>query len=209
MTWMEKIGDWVFRHRDVIPIPFIILALIGLVFYRPEYFYLNKSIRYLFYVIGIIAVIKGELLRIWANGHAGFVLHSRSKTIRAKSLVITGPYAIIRNPLYAGNFLIGFGFSLLTLTWWLIILYVVFFTIEYGLIIIAEERFLREAFPEEFEKYYNSVPRVIPKLSSIRSMDLGSFRFDYLYPERWTLINIILAGIALAVVNYLRGIWSP
>ncbi len=207
MTATERIGEWVFRHRDVIPIPFIILALAGLVFYRPEYFYLNKSLRYLFYAIGIITIVKGELLRIWANGHAGFILHSRSKTIRAKSLVTTGPYAIIRNPLYAGNFLIGFGFALLTLTWWIIILYVVFFTIEYGLIIIAEERFLRETFPEEFERYSRSVPRIIPAVKSIKGIDLGSFSIKYLYPERWTLINIVIAGIAIVLVNYLRGLW--
>lgn len=206
MNRIEKFGDWVFRHRDVIPIPFVIVALITLIFYQPEYFYLNKSLRYLFYALGIVSVIKGEFLRIWANGHAGFVVHSRSKTLRAKALVTTGPYAIIRNPLYAGNFLIGLGFTLLTLAWWLILLYVIFFTIEYGFIILAEERFLRESFLEEFESYYNSVPRVIPGLSGLKAIDFGSFRFDYLYPERWTLINIILAGIAIVVVNYLRGI---
>lgn len=205
MNGFERFGDWVFRHRDVIPIPFVIVALIALVFYQPEYFYLNKALRYLFYAIGILSVIKGEFLRIWANGHAGFITHSRSRTLRAKALVTTGPYAVIRNPLYAGNFLIGLGFSLLTLTWWLIILYVVFFTIEYGFIILAEEKYLRSTFPEEFEKYYASVPRIIPRISKIKSIDLGSFNFHFLYPERWTIVNIILAAIAIFLIHYLRA----
>jgi protein-S-isoprenylcysteine O-methyltransferase Ste14 len=205
MKRVERIGDWVFRHRDILPVPFVLLALVGLLFYHPEYFYSNKPVRYIFYALGIISIVKGELLRVWANGHAGFITHSRSRTIRAKALVTTGPYAVIRNPLYAGNFLIGLGFSFLTLTWWLIILYVAFFSIEYGLIILAEERFLKDTFPEEFEKYSSSVPRIIPRLGKLKFVDSGSFHFEYLYPERWTILNIIIAGIAIVVVHIIRN----
>lgn len=204
MRRIEKIGDWVFRHRDVIPVPFVVLALIALVFYNPPYVYHHNWLRYLFYALGFISILKGEFIRIWANGHAGFVTHSRSKTLRAKALVTTGPYAIIRNPLYAGNFLIGLGFCFLTVTWWLIVLYIIFFTIEYGLIILAEERFLRESFPEEFEKYYNTVPRIIPDIKRLKSIDFGSFHLEYLYPERWTLLNILLAGITIIVLQVLK-----
>lgn len=205
MKTVEKIGNWVFRHRGILPVPFVIVALIGLIFYKPDFFYEHNALRYIFYTIGLISIIKGELLRIWANGHAGFVLHSRSRTLRAKALVTTGPYAVIRNPLYAGNFLIGLGFCFLTLTWWIIILYVIFFTLEYGLIILAEERFLSEKFPEEFAEYYQRVPRIIPRISELNKIDIGGFNLAYLYPERWTILNIVLAGIAILAVHLTRS----
>jgi len=204
MRQIEKAGDFVFRHRDIIPIPFILLAIIALIWYNPVYINKYHNLKYIFYGVGLISIIKGELLRIWANGHAGFVVHSRSKTLRAKALVTSGPYGIIRNPLYAGNFLIGLGFCFLTLAWWLIIIYIVFFTIEYGLIIIAEEKFLEEKFGHQFMEYKKSVPRIIPSLRRLKSIDFGTMHLNYLYPERWTILNIMLMSVSLILLNYIK-----
>ncbi|HEY4716600.1 MAG TPA: isoprenylcysteine carboxylmethyltransferase family protein [bacterium] len=204
MKTIDQLGEWVFKNRDILPVPFIIIAVAGLTSYKPNFVYTNNAIKYSIYFLGFFFVIKGELIRIWAVGHAGFITHSRSKKLRAEDLVTTGPYEIVRNPIYLGNFLLGLGFVFLTLTWWLVILYILFFSFEYGLIIRAEERFLREKFSIRFEDYAKSVPRIIPSLSRFSFKNLGGFHLNYLYPERWTILNCILAGIVLLLLNMFR-----
>ena len=48
-------------------------------------------------------VVAGEALRIWATGH----LH------KTRELTISGPYARLRHPMYAGTLLIATGFCLM------------------------------------------------------------------------------------------------
>jgi protein-S-isoprenylcysteine O-methyltransferase Ste14 len=43
----------------------------------------------------------GELIRLWGVHHIGAI--SRTRSQRLGPLVATGPFALIRNPLYVGN----------------------------------------------------------------------------------------------------------
>ena len=52
----------------------------------------------------------GELLRFWAVRHIGVI--SRTRSDRLGPLVETGPFALIRNPLYLGNIALWVGFTL-------------------------------------------------------------------------------------------------
>ena len=60
--------------------------------------------------LGIVPILVGVTLRFWAsstifNTGNGTPLYTRP----AKALVTTGPYRLIRNPLYLGGFLIYLG----------------------------------------------------------------------------------------------------
>lgn len=57
------------------------------------------------FIGGLVLVILGESIRIWATGHL-------EKNI---SLSTSGPYAYIKNPMYAGTFLIMLGFDALAI----------------------------------------------------------------------------------------------
>jgi protein-S-isoprenylcysteine O-methyltransferase Ste14 len=54
-------------------------------------------------ISGIVLIIAGVLLRTWAAG----TIH------KGTGLTTTGPYGIIRNPLYVGSFLMMIGFCAL------------------------------------------------------------------------------------------------
>src|SRR3990170_6376852 len=68
---------------------------------------------------GVPFILLGETIRTWASG---FIK-------KDKELAQGGPYALTRNPLYLGNFLIGVGFSIMANNLLLLFLFLKTFTI--------------------------------------------------------------------------------
>ena len=57
--------------------------------------------RLYYFLGGLVLVIFGEIIRVWATGHLE----------KNKSLTISGPYGYVKNPMYVGSFLIMIGFT--------------------------------------------------------------------------------------------------
>ncbi len=103
-------------------------------------------------IVGGLLVVAGLAIRSWSAG----ILKKNAK------LTTTGPYRLIRNPLYAGSFLMMIGFcSLLNnpLDLWLILGPI---AILYVVKIRQEERLLAKLFPDEWPDYARSTPRLLP-----------------------------------------------
>ncbi len=117
-----------------------------------------------FFAAGIAVAVLGEVLRLWAAGH-----------LRKNQAVITsGPYAHVRNPLYVGTFLIGFGFCLAAsslvppglyfLALGLPIFTGVFFFYYLPYKCRVETARLERRFDEEARDYNETVPAFVPRL---------------------------------------------
>lgn len=121
--------------------------------------------KFIIWPIGLAVIIIGGLLRLWAIRYIG--RSARTRKEKAKTLLIVGPYAIIRNPLYVANILICLGAcTLFGLLWYLPILCLALL-VHYTIVAYAEESFLTEKYGEEYLKYKQMVPRWFPfKLSS-------------------------------------------
>jgi protein-S-isoprenylcysteine O-methyltransferase Ste14 len=101
---------------------------------------------------GLGLVAAGLGLRSWAAG----ILRKNAK------LTTTGPYALIRNPLYVGSFLMMFGFcALLNNPWdlWFILGPIL---LLYVVKVRQEERLLARLFPDAWSGYARSTPRFCP-----------------------------------------------
>lgn len=98
---------------------------------------------------GFVAAV-GVVIRALASGHVK----------KNAELTMTGPYAYSRNPLYVGSIVIGAGFAVAALSWWIVLGLAVLFLAIYIPVIRSEEAFLRSQFPE-FEDYCRRVPRFI------------------------------------------------
>lgn len=102
---------------------------------------------------GLGLVFTGLGLRTWAAG----TLQKR------KQLAMSGPYQLVRHPLYVGSYLMMVGFCLLVGDRENLL--VVFGPILFLYILraISEERYLAKLFPEQWPDFIRRVPRFIPR----------------------------------------------
>jgi len=90
-----------------------------------------------------------------------------SKFLRRKkeTLVTSGPYRYVRNPIYLGSFTFIIALALVAANWLLLVPALVLITIIYAQI-GNEERMLIEKFGDRYREYMKRTPRLIPKLTS-------------------------------------------
>ncbi len=111
------------------------------------------------YSVGMLIVVLGQLVRYWA---AGYIPKYRTEKIGAPVLITWGPYKWVRNPLYAGNFIMGLGWALM-LGWVWVGAFTAAFLLLYCFIVIpAEEEFLASKFGEQYISYRKKVPSLFP-----------------------------------------------
>jgi len=115
-----------------------------------------------FSYFGIAPILGGVALRFWAsstifNTGKGTPLYTRPP----KSLVTTGPYRIIRNPLYLGGFLTYLGVLIIIPSLFLAILGLIGLPITY-IGAYREEKGLERRFGEDYRRYKQRVPGWIP-----------------------------------------------
>ena len=164
---MTNKASILFKYRSYTPVPFIIIMLI----------YENANIWSL--VVGFLIAFSGELIRLWGVSWAG----SETRTtggVGGSFLVISGPFAYVRNPLYLGNILIytGIGIMSFAVFPWLQIIGFIFFLFQYYVIVKEEEKFLMEKYKAEYDNYLKNVPQFFPRLTPYRNKNLEQPAFD-------------------------------
>lgn len=145
---------------------------------------------------GLIFVIAGQIWRFWAAGCIG---RYRGEDVGAQRLATHGPYALMRNPLYFGNFLIGFGWAVMA-GFWAVPVFIVGFIILYVIIIIPyEEDFLMKKFGNEYKDYKLRVGMFAPRSDFKLSGLFGRFDAKILWrSERHTVITTVLGTCLIA-----------
>ena len=144
----------IFEIRSYTPIPFL---LVMIVFAHPT----AETL-----VIGFVLGLLGESLRFWGVSICGSETRTTG-SVGATHLVTEGPFGYVRNPLYVGNILmyVGCGVMSNALIPWLPLAALVYFIVQYHLIVSREEDYLRGAFGDEYVRYCENVPRFFPRLT--------------------------------------------
>jgi len=150
----------------------LVLPLLAAVFVR---YHETESDALVFGLGGAIFAI-GLLLRVWAQMH----LHFRLRT--AMQLTLTGPYAYIRNPVYAGNILMAGGLCVGSELIWMAPLVALWCILFYAFVVRYEEAFLLERYGAAYAAYLERVPRWLPRLRGSRQAEGGS-ALAFLYPS--------------------------
>ncbi|HYY46979.1 MAG TPA: isoprenylcysteine carboxylmethyltransferase family protein [Candidatus Angelobacter sp.] len=97
---------------------------------------------------------------VWALYSLSYLRHRFSIVPEARGLVTTGPYEVVRHPLYLGEIVAGFGLVLPTLLSAHILVLAVFIGAQITRTYF-EERVLRTAYPT-YEAYARRTRRLIP-----------------------------------------------
>ena len=156
------------------------------------------------YIAGMLIVVCGQIIRYWA---AGYIPKYRTEKIGAPVLVTWGPYKWVRNPLYAGNFIMGLGWALM-LGWMWVGAFTAAFLLLYCLIVIpAEEEFLASKFGDQYLSYRDKVPSLFPyPRSNMPESPLFSQPFDRrsawseeIYSIRMNLLVTVLISVRLYI----------
>lgn len=145
-------------------------------------------------VTALIFIIAGQLWRCWAVGFIGLY---RGENVKAQKLATTGPYALMRNPLYFGNFLIGFGWGIIAGVHAVIIFCVSFYCLYNMAIIPHEENFLRSKFGIEYEAYCVRVKRFYPAKLDMKSLKGNFDRKVLMRSEIHTVISTLIGTLII------------
>ena len=192
----NKFSLKVFKYRSYTPIPFIILMVL---YNEPNVYSLLG---------GLLVAVLGELIRLWGVSWAG----SETRTtggVGGTFLVISGPFAHVRNPLYVGNIMmyVGIGIMANALCPYLPILAFFFFAWQYVTIVGEEEAYLKTAFGESYAEYCKNVPRFSPRLSAYKNSALQQPSFNLqagLRSERRTLQAFSIITVTVFLLWFFR-----
>lgn len=146
------------------------IAIIAIVFLALKIPVLNQFITHIhtesFYnnlyvsILGIFISIIGFSLTVWSRINLGKNWGMPMSVKEKPNLITSGPYAIIRHPIYTGIIFAMVGTTLATTIYWLIPL--VFTMIYFIISSIIEEKDLLKQFPSEYKKYLKKTKSFIP-----------------------------------------------
>lgn len=186
--------EFLFSYRSYTPIPFLIVMV----------FYADPKVSTM--ITGFALGIAGEALRFWGVSYAGSETRTTG-TVGGSKLVVSGPYAYVRNPLYAGNIILYTGVGIMSnaLVPYLQLAALVYFAFQYTAIVSLEEEYLSKTFPE-WADYVQQVPKFIPKFRKYASnQDLKPDFKKALRSERSSILAFSIMTIFLLTILLMRG----
>jgi len=106
----------------------------------------------LLYWLGCGLVVLGEGVRLWASGHI----------VKNQKLTTTGPYALVRHPLYVGNILLLAGFAAASGLWWSAPVVLALLLFYYPPAVDYEDYRLSRIFDPEWQQWAMHTRALIP-----------------------------------------------
>jgi protein-S-isoprenylcysteine O-methyltransferase Ste14 len=123
------------------------------------------------YILNVILQILAILLAIGSVWMANAAIKElgkqwsfQARLVEDHKLVTGGVYQIVRHPIYAAMLGKLLATGIILSHWLVLIIAVVIFFIGTKIRTIAEEKLLRDAFPDEYDEYATRVPAFVPFL---------------------------------------------
>jgi protein-S-isoprenylcysteine O-methyltransferase Ste14 len=188
--FLVRLGAWTFRQRSWLPVP-LGLAVVTL---------RTGSVEGLWPIVtGVALILVGELLRLWAVRHIGTISRTRTST-RQGPLITSGPFRMVRNPLYLGNWMIWTGLVIASRLIWMLPFAWTVFALQYGTMVIWEESRLRSMFGRQYDRYALDVPRWVPgRPNELAPLPTRHPWRAVAFSERGTVMAIMVVASLLAL----------
>ncbi len=193
-----RLGTFFFKYRNSL-FPIIYVCLVVLT--SPGVFLGNTRVDRYVCALGALIVLAGQIFRMMVIGFTYVRRGGKDGKVYATSLVQSGFFAHVRNPMYVGNYLIMLGFVFLYGSLWGYLLVVPFFTLVYYSVVTNEEIYLREKFGHEYIEYEARVNRFVPNFEGITT-SLADYRYNWkkvLRKEYGTITAVLCGLLAIAI----------
>ena len=112
--------------------------------------------------LGLALFAAGLGFAIWARVHIGRNWGGPMSQKEQPDLVTTGPYRLVRHPIYSGLLVAGAGTALALDRRWLIV--VLLAGVYFGYSATVEELYLGEVFPDAYPGYKRRTKMLVPYL---------------------------------------------
>jgi protein-S-isoprenylcysteine O-methyltransferase Ste14 len=110
--------------------------------------------------IGLILFALGLGFAIWARIHIGRNWGTPMTQKDEPELVTSGPYHLVRHPIYSGILVAGIGTAVALSWWWLTAVVLAGLYFLYSATV--EERYMIEQFPDNYPVYKRSTKMLLP-----------------------------------------------
>lgn len=202
-------GNILFRYRGVLPVLIIIPALLLRIFFPPDPWMAPVTG---WITLGAYALaLAGLILRFVVVGYAPPRTSGRNTQEQiADTLSSTGLYAVVRHPLYLGNFFMWLGSALLTFHSWFTVVFILVYWLYYERIMLAEEDYLRNKFGATYEAWAAGRPAFLPDFSKWVPYQQPFRFFKALYQEKtgFLWLNLIFWIFNAAPFDSLENVFT-
>lgn len=186
-VWAVSTGEWLFCNRSYLPLALLVAPLSAPSLAQSAWGWL----------IATALIASGAAIRFVGVAAAGPATRRRTRSVPA--LVVTGPFAWTRNPIYTGNFLVWLGLAVVPGDVRFAAIALTFFAVSYSLIVCYEEAVLAETFGPAYAAYRRTTPRWIPRRPP-PTRARGRYDWGRAWRREWnTGMNITMAAAMLVV----------
>lgn len=162
---MARSGKRLFSVRGFYLYAIIALGVLLVYLTRVRGPFASPSANHAWFGLSFAVAMAGATVRIFTSGFAALGTSGNTKKgAVAAELNTTGPYALVRNPLYLGRILNFTGLAMLTGSWVYGALVFLAAILVYERISVYEEEFLRGQFGEAHARWAAEVPALLPRL---------------------------------------------
>lgn len=137
----------------------LILTIIALILNYYKIIPVLKFLDLFMIILGILFIVIGVIL--WLSA---VVIAKIDRKIKEGKLITTGIYSIVRNPIYSAFLFVFTGIIFLVNNIYLLVLPITFWIYLTILLKLTEEKWLKDKFTDEYDRYSKNVNRVIPNV---------------------------------------------
>ncbi len=161
---LARSGEALFRARGKYLKYVALLSVVIAYFHGASGPFAAELANLLWFWAAVGIASAGALVRIVTGGYAALGTSGSTKVEAiAAELNTTGPYSLVRNPLYLGRILNFTGIAMLSGSWVYGALTLLTCVLVYERISVYEEEFLRKEFGEAHSEWAEQVPFLIPR----------------------------------------------
>jgi protein-S-isoprenylcysteine O-methyltransferase Ste14 len=178
------------RTRRYVLMALVTAIFIGLIFVASaQSDYAHEEIE----MVGIILIVTGIGGRLWSTLYIG--------GRKSAEIVDTGPYSVMRNPLYFFSMVAAAGVGAQVGSWMLAIAFAVLCWLAFLIVIRREEAYLSSKMGPAYADYLVRVPRFFPNPRLYRDQKEVTFRPKLL---RQTLLDGLVFFVSIPLFEFIE-----